>query len=87
MPYQYWTTATTCFIDSFNFIHVDGKGDTVSYVERHSHKFTRKTLPSGCNPRYLLSAEREVEKRYRYKTDPSLRDEIFSGYRWHTGGT
>jgi hypothetical protein len=84
MPYKYWKLAITCFATSYNVAHVDNKKGTVSYVERHSHKFQGKKLPFGSKVRCLPSAEREVEARE--KMDPALRDGIFVGYRFHTGG-
>ena len=84
MPCKYWKLAITCFANAYNTTHVDSKKGTVSYVERHHHKFQGKALSFGCTIRYLPSAEREVEKRE--KLDPALRDGIFVGYRLHTGG-
>ena len=83
MPYKYWKLAISCFATLFNVAHVDSKKGTVSYVERHSHKFQGKILHFGCKIRYLPSAEREVEARE--KMDPALRDGLFVGYRFHTG--
>ena len=74
----------TCFCANYNTTHVNSKKGTVSWVERHSSKFKGKPLPFGCKIRYLPSAEREVEKRE--KIDPALRDGVFVGYRFHTGG-
>ena len=84
MPYKYWKLALPCFTTAYNTTHVDSKKGTVAYVERHSHKFAGKSLPYGCKIRYLPSAEKEVEKRE--KLDPSMRDGLFVGYRFHTGG-
>ena len=84
MPYKYWKLAIKCFAANYNTTHVDAKKGIVSYVERHSTKFKGEPLMFGCKIRYLPSAEREVEKRQ--KLDASMRDGIFAGYRFHTGG-
>ena len=84
LPYKYWKFAITCFCHSYNFERVDVKKGTIPHVERHSEKFKGSALPFGTKIRYLLSAEKEVEKRE--KLESSLRDAIFTAYRMHTGG-
>ena len=74
----------TCFCANYNATQVNSKKGTVSWVERHSCKFDCNPVPFGCKIRYLHSAESEVEKRK--EIDPALRDGLFMGYRFHTGG-